>query len=76
MSSKNNKDTRVDGTIRSIFKKDVSEGGLNITDAEFLNKLLKLRKCVRANRSKYPIKIIQRYCVKQMCLYNRNMINN
>jgi hypothetical protein len=42
------------------------EGGLNITGAECLNKSLKLRQFVRANKTSHHIRHIQIYCMEQM----------
>ena len=35
-------------------------------DVECLNKSLKLRQFIRANRSKHPIRMIQRYCMEKL----------
>ena len=66
LSSKSENDKGIDRIKRSILKNDIEEGGLNITDVECLNKALKLRQFVRANKSKHPIRIIQSYCLEQM----------
>jgi hypothetical protein len=42
------------------------EGGLNITDVESLNKSIKRRQFVRANKTCHPTSLIQRYCMEQI----------
>ena len=41
------------------------EGGLNVTDIECLDRSLKARQFVRADKSKHPIKLIHLYCMKE-----------
>ena len=40
------------------------EGGLNVTDIECLDRSLKTRQFVRADKSNHPIKLIQLYCIE------------
>jgi hypothetical protein len=63
--------------LRGQFKNGIVEGGLNITDGECLNKSLKLRQFVRANRSKHSIKMIKDILWNRWAttaLYSRNVI--
>ncbi len=72
MSGASDSKKGIDIIKRSILKKDKAEGGLNITDVECLNKSLKLRQYIRANKSKHPIKMMQEYCMEQIG-YNSNI---
>jgi hypothetical protein len=42
--------------LLTAIKNDILEGGLNITNIEFLNKSPKLRQYIRATGSKHPIR--------------------
>jgi hypothetical protein len=66
VSSRSESDKGIDRIKRSILKNDIAEGGLNITDVDCLNSSLKLRRFIRANKSRHPIKIIQEYCMEQI----------
>ena len=60
---------RVGGLVESrdlFFKNDFSEGGLNITDVECLNKALKLRQFIGADASNQPIKRIHLFCHEEL----------
>jgi hypothetical protein len=59
VSSKSDGEKGIDTIKSSILKYDITEGGLNITDVDCLNKSLKLRQFVRDNRYRYPIQMIQ-----------------
>ena len=61
-SSQSKNEKGIDRIKRSILKNEISEGGLNITDIDCLNRALKLKQFIRANNSKHPIKQIQKYC--------------
>jgi hypothetical protein len=61
---KSERERGIDRIKRSILKNKYVEGGLNVTDIECLDKSLKTRQFVRADRSKHPIKLIQLYCVE------------
>jgi hypothetical protein len=63
---KSERDRGIDRIKRSILKNKYVEGGLNVTDIECLDRSLKTRQYVRADRSRHPIKSIQLYCV-EMC---------
>ena len=73
VSSRSENDKGIDRIKRSILKNDITEGGLNITDVECLNKSLKLRQFIRAGNSKHPIARIQDYCMEQLG-YKNNVI--
>jgi exonuclease III len=49
----------VDRIKRSIMKNDYQNGGMSITDYECLNRSLKLRQFIRANKTNHPISNIQ-----------------
>ena len=66
LSSRSENERGIDRIKRSILKNEFVEGGLNITDVECLNKSLKLRQFVRANKTCHPIRLIQRYCMEQI----------
>ncbi len=51
---------------RSVLKNDNSEGGLNVTDVECLDKSVKLRQYQRACETDHPVSIIQKYCMEQL----------
>jgi hypothetical protein len=51
----------VDRIKRSIMKNKISKGGLNVTDVECLNRSLKLRQFIRAQKSEHVIADIQKY---------------
>jgi len=51
----------VDRIKRSIMKNKISKGGLNMTDVECLNRSLKLRQFIRAQKSCHVISDIQKY---------------
>jgi hypothetical protein len=65
VSCKSKRDKGIDGIKRLILKNDIGEGGLNIIEVEWINKSLKHKQFIRANRSKPTIKMIQCYCVMQ-----------
>ena len=58
------RDRGIDRIKRSILKNKYVEGGLNVTDVECLDRSLKTRQFVRADKSRHPIKAIQLYCVE------------
>ena len=60
------RDRGIDRIKRSILKNKYVEGGLNVTDIECLDRSLKTRQFVRADRSGHPVKTIQLYCI-EMC---------
>ena len=62
------RDRGIDRIKRSILKNKYVEGGLNVTDIECLDKSLKTRQYVRADKSKHPIKSIQLYCTENLGL--------
>ena len=49
---------------RTVMKNDYVHGGLKITDIECLDKSLKLKQYIRANKSNHIIREIQIYCTK------------
>jgi hypothetical protein len=49
----------VDRIKRSIMKNEYSEGGINVTDIECLNRSLKLKQFIRAAQTNHPIAYIQ-----------------
>jgi hypothetical protein len=51
-----------DRVKRSIMKNDYDKGGLKITDIECLDKALKLKQYIRANRSRHNISNVQKFC--------------
>jgi len=64
--TKNYDDPRARDRIkRSILKNDYNKGGLKITDIECLERSLKVKQYVRANRSHHTIKNIQQFCVEE-----------
>ena len=70
LSNKSTAERGIDRIKRAVLKNDYSEGGLNITDVECLNKSLKLRQFVKASKSNHPIKVIQQYCIEQLGFRN------
>ena len=60
------RDRGIDRIKRSILKNKYVEGGLNVTDMECLDRSLKTRQFVRADRSGHPIKSIQLYCIEML----------
>ena len=52
----------IDRIKRSILKNKYVEGGLDVTDIKCLDRSLKARQYVRADKSRHPIKLIQLYC--------------
>jgi hypothetical protein len=58
------RDRGIDRIKRSILKNKYVEGGLNVTDIECLDRSLKTRQFVRADKSRHPIKSIQLYCIE------------
>ena len=60
------RDRGIDRIKRSILKNKYVEGGLNVTDMECLDRSLKTRQFVRADRSSHPIKSIQLYCIEMI----------
>ena len=73
-SSRSEKEKGIDRIKRSVLKNDISEGGLNVTDVDCLNRALKLRQFIIANNTKHPIKQIQKYCLEKSG-YNYDGIN-
>ena len=65
LANKSNKEKGIDRVKRSIMKNEYSEGGLNITDVESLNKALKVKQFIRASRTRHPISKIQMYCLEK-----------
>ena len=65
-SHRSERDRGIDRIKRSILKNKYVEGGLNVTDIECLDRSLKTRQFVRADRSNHPIKLIQLYCVEML----------
>ena len=63
---KSDKERGIDRIKRSVLKNKFSEGGLNITDMECLNRSLKLRQFIRASKINHPICRIQKYCVEKL----------
>ena len=63
---------------RSILKNKISEGGLNITDVDCLNKPFKFRQFVRAVGSSYPIKKFSYFAWKswEICCETNLPYNN
>jgi hypothetical protein len=49
----------IDRIKRSIMKNEYAEGGMMVTDVECLNKSLKLRQFIRANKTNHPIAFTQ-----------------
>jgi exonuclease III len=66
LGSRSDKEKGVDRIKRSVLKNDYSQGGLNITDIECLNRSLKLRQFLRAAKSGHSISIIQRLCLEKL----------
>ena len=66
VSSKSEIDRAIDRIKRSISKNEFSEGGLNISDVECLNKALTLRQFVRADTLNHPIRRIQLFCLEKL----------
>jgi hypothetical protein len=66
LSSRIENERGIDGIKRSILTNTFVEGGLNISHVECLNKSIKLRKFVRANKICHPVRLTQRYCVEQI----------
>ena len=66
LGNRSDKEKGIDRIKRSILKNDYGEGGLNITDVECLNKSLKIKQFIRANKSKHPINQIQMYCLEKL----------
>jgi hypothetical protein len=58
--SNNEKQNGVDRIKRSIMKSEYEEGGMKITDVECLDRSLKLRQFIRAQKSKHVISKIQK----------------
>ena len=56
----------IDRIKRAVLKNKFSEGGLNITDMECLNRSLKLRQFFRASKVNHPICRIQKFCVEKL----------
>ena len=54
----------IDRIKRSILKNKYEDGGLNVTDIECLDRSLKTRQFIRADKSRHPIKLIQLYCIE------------
>ena len=65
-SHRSERDRGIDRIKRSILKNKYVEGGLNVTDIECLDRSLKTRQYVRADRSRHPIKSIQQYCIEMI----------
>ena len=55
LSNRSDKEKGIDRIKRSILKNETAEGGLNVTDVECLNRALKLRQYIRANKTNHPI---------------------
>jgi hypothetical protein len=66
LGNRSDKEKGLDRIKRSVLKNNYSEGGLNITDVECLNKSLKLKQFIRASKSNHPIKQVQRYCLEKL----------
>ena len=54
----------IDRIKRSILKNKYVEGGLNVTDIECLDRSLKTRQFIIADKSRHPIKLIELYCIE------------
>ena len=67
------KERGVDRIKRSVLKNYHSEGGLNITDIDCLNRSLKLRQFLRAIKSRHPICNIQKFCFEKLGYLNQLM---
>jgi hypothetical protein len=52
----------IDRIKRSIMKNDYAKGGMRVTDVECLNRSLKLKQFIRAQRSNHMISKIQILC--------------
>ena len=63
---KSEKERGVDRIKRAVLKNAHSEGGLNITDIDCLNRSLKLCQFLRASTSKHPICNIQKFCLEKL----------
>ena len=63
----------IDRIKRSILKNKYEEGGLNVTDIECLDRSLKTRQFLRADKSKHPIKTIQLFCIE--CLGQQKVVD-
>jgi hypothetical protein len=61
--SNNDKQNGIDRISRSIMKNEYENGGMRVTDVECLNRSLKLRQFIRANKSKHVIAKIQQLVV-------------
>ena len=61
---KSERERGIDRIKRSVLKNKYVEGGLNVTDIECLDRSLKTRQFVRADKSNHPIKLIQLYCIE------------
>ena len=51
---------------RAVLKNSYEEGGLNIPDLECLNRSLKLRQFIRANKCSHPVSRIQTLCLEKI----------
>ena len=65
-SSNSDKEKGIDRIKRAVMKNEPSEGGLNISDIECLDKSLKLRRFIGSSRTNHPIARIQTYCMEQL----------
>ena len=63
-SHRSERERGIDRIKRFILKNKYVEGGLNVTDIECLDRSLKTRQFIRADKSKHPIGIIQLYCIE------------
>ena len=66
LGSRSDKERGIDRIKRAVLKNKFSEGGLNITDMECLNRSLKLRQFFRASKVNHPICRIQKFCVEEL----------
>jgi hypothetical protein len=57
--STNENQNGIDRISRAVMKNEYEMGGLNVTDVDCLDKSIKLRQFIRANKLKHPISKIQ-----------------
>jgi hypothetical protein len=62
--SNNDKQNGIDRISRSVMKNDFEEGGMKVTDVECLDRSLKLRQFIRADKSNHVIAKIQALSVR------------
>ena len=66
LGTKSDKERGIDRIKRSVLKNAYSEGGLNVTDVDCLNRSLKLRQFLRASKSCHPVNKIQQFCLERL----------